>query len=97
MYEDMKCVKDDTCSVCKMEEKSIAPNEPTVKEMLRELESVVNENRRIASELNEQLFGVENKDYPIPDITCASAQITQITNTACITNSILRNIIERFG
>ena len=89
MYEDMKCVKDDTCSV--------APNEPTVKEMLRELESFVNENRRIASELNEQLFGVENKDYPIPDVTCASAQISQITNTACITNSILRNIIERLG
>ena len=89
MYEDMKCVKDDTYSV--------APNEPTVKEMLRELESFVNENRRIASELNEQLFGVENKDYPIPDVTCASDQIAQITNTACITNSILRNIIERLG
>ena len=89
MYEDMKCVKVDTCSV--------APNEPTVKEMLRDLESFVNENRRIASELNKQLFGVENKDCPIPDVTCANDQITQITNTSCITNSILRNIIERLG
>lgn len=89
MYEGMKCINDDTCSV--------ASNEPTVKDMLGKLESLVDENRRIASELNRQLFGAENKDYPIPDVTCASAQITQIANTACITNGVLRNIIERLG
>ena len=89
MYEDMKCVKDDTCSV--------APNEPTIKDMLSKLGSLVDENRIIASEINGQLFGVENKDYPIADVTCASAQIAQIANTACITNSVIRNIIERLG
>ena len=89
MYEGMKCVKDDTCSV--------APNEPTVKEMLCKLETLVDENYRIAYEINRQLFGAENEDYPIPDVTCASAQIMQIANRACNANSILRNINERLG